>query len=286
MQTPPDDVQCLRLPGHDQKPSFFTTKDRLVASVVTCFVASRPGVPASLLHIAVTTPDFTAARVPTLKRLRQTAREVRKERPNSIPNMITKTQSLLAPTADSIRRPRSRLLTLLIGGSALAFAAGCSDRATIAGNETNEEGIASAPPSTDNPRQDSWNSDFAAGQSQTGSTDLAGQSTTPSAAAELGGEWRQDQQGLAQSDQPSSGTTVAGTQQTRQLEQRIRTELRNDQALDLPDQQLDQIQIQIDQTRVTLSGEVSDQQAIDYIEQRVRQIQGVSSVDNQLQASD
>lgn len=83
--------------------------------------------------------------------------------------------------------------------------------------------------------------------------------------------------------QPASAQNQAGMQ-SGQLEQRIRTELRNAD-LGLQEQQLNQIQIQVQQDTVTLSGNVPSQDIASQIEDRVNEIDGVENVRNQLRAS-
>lgn len=92
---------------------------------------------------------------------------------------------------------------------------------------------------------------------------------------------------LDQEAQAGSESLAASAEPGQQdLEQRIRSDLRTAQALNLSEEELNQIDIQVQQDSVTLAGTVSSQQAAQEIEQRVRQIEEVQSVDNQLQTQD
>jgi uncharacterized protein (TIGR02271 family) len=74
--------------------------------------------------------------------------------------------------------------------------------------------------------------------------------------------------------------------QGQDLEQRIRQELRNSQELALSNEQIEQIDINVDNNNVTLSGNVPNEQVAQQIELRVSQIQGVQMVENDLQPED
>lgn len=102
-----------------------------------------------------------------------------------------------------------------------------------------------------------------------------------------------ERQGMAQSGQNQDGTqsgssyAASGQGQNPQgLEQRIRQELRSAQDVNLDQQQIDALEIQVEGDRVVLSGTVPNQQSADRIEQRISDLEGVQSVDNQLQPQD
>ena len=79
-----------------------------------------------------------------------------------------------------------------------------------------------------------------------------------------------------------ASATPAGNQQD--LEQRIRESLRSEESLALSQSQIEDIEIRVDQDTVTLSGNVPDQQMAQRIEERVREIEGVQMVQNELEA--
>lgn len=81
-----------------------------------------------------------------------------------------------------------------------------------------------------------------------------------------------------------AGQTGTQSAQSSPMEQRIRTELR-EANLGLQEQQLNQMQIRIEQNTVTLSGTVPNQETARAIEQRVRQMDGVQNVQNQLRVN-
>jgi stress response protein YsnF len=102
---------------------------------------------------------------------------------------------------------------------------------------------------------------------------------------EVGGTVRREVVDIERQPGQQASTQQASTQQGSQLEQRIRSELRNADDLDLQDRHIEQIQIRAEQGRVTLAGTVPEQEMIRKIEERVQNIQGVQSVENQLRAS-
>jgi stress response protein YsnF len=90
------------------------------------------------------------------------------------------------------------------------------------------------------------------------------------------------------SSQQQEASMASGQQQSSQgsqLEQRIRTELRTADDLNLQEQDLDKIQIKAEQGKVTLSGSVPSEELANKIVEHVRELEEVQTVDNQLSAS-
>lgn len=90
--------------------------------------------------------------------------------------------------------------------------------------------------------------------------------------------------GRTQSQTERTTGTAQASQTQQPMEQRIRTELRQSN-LGLQEQQINQMQIRVEQNTVTLMGTVPNQETSRAIEQRVRQMEGVQNVENQLRAN-
>ncbi len=90
----------------------------------------------------------------------------------------------------------------------------------------------------------------------------------------------------SQNSQSGFATVDDNTQpaaEPQDLEQRIRDSLRQESSLALSEDQLEQIEIEVDQDTVRLSGAVSDQEKARQIEDRIRQVDGVKMVQNELE---
>lgn len=84
---------------------------------------------------------------------------------------------------------------------------------------------------------------------------------------------------------PNSGPAGAQTNQDSEaLKERIRGSLSEDRQLALSDEQIENIEIEIEESTVVLSGSVPSEEDVQLIEQRVSEISGVEFVQNDLRA--
>ncbi len=178
---------------------------------------------------------------------------------------------------------RSAVLAALIGASAILLD-GCGPR-TQETADTNSSGASTAdsnnyaaessqPASTGGGpgAAGSGSATDASSSSQAMSSSDAGQTAETGGRATPSGSFATANQDAQLHDQSGAPT-----------EQRIRTELR-DGAIAMDDAQLQDIDIQVSNETVTLTGIAPSEDAIRQIEQRVRQVEGVRQVNNQLQA--
>ncbi len=83
--------------------------------------------------------------------------------------------------------------------------------------------------------------------------------------------------------QGAGATTDQGTQTASLSEQRIRSELSSANDLNLEEQQLNQINIKVERDTVRLSGKVPSEEVSDSLEQRIKNMQDVRTVQNDLE---
>lgn len=140
--------------------------------------------------------------------------------------------------------------TLATGAAALLFA-GCADEAEDAGYTATD------------PEQQGY--------------------TTPADESGVYSRAEVEERAAANQNGADQGPTSADQmvqQQDEQLKSQVMARLDNE--TDLSEQELEQIEVEVEQNTVTLSGSVPDEETKSQIEEEVRRVEGVASVQNNL----